>query len=236
MFNFSFYKVKMRVLIVFIILFAITFYLIYRDINKNNNRFRLDNFVEDFVNNRNFNQEEKFFNFFKKQKDDDPRTNNIKITYNNQQWIVQQADSAKMLNELVTRINTLIDNIKANPDKTYSLKRLKHWDSSFVFENIRESWKNDSTSYSINKGEELVFCIRDKINNSIHDINTLMFVAIHELAHIITDELQHTDKFWKNMKSLLQRAKDMGLYRYVNYNIDPVEYCGMTIDSTPEID
>lgn len=78
-----------------------------------------------------------------------------------------------------------------------------------------------------------MFCIRDKLNNSIHDINTLMFVAIHELAHIVTNELQHTDKFWNNMKKLLHRAEDIGVYKYVDYRMNPVEYCGMMIDSAP---
>lgn len=194
-----------------------------------NNKFKLNNFVEEFVSKQNIFENENFLNFFKK---DTPRTSNKTITYKNKKWVVQQADSAIMLDELITRINKLIDYIQEHPGDFY-LKKLKHWDSSFVLENIKESWKNQSTSYSINKGDELVFCIRDKLNNSIHDINTLMFVAIHELAHIVTDELQHTDKFWNNMKTLLKIAESMNLYVYVDYTMNPVEYCGMVIDSMP---
>lgn len=192
------------------------------------NYFRLDNFVENFVQSG---KQEHFLNFF--ENNDTPRSKNMTVMYNNKQWIVQQPDSAKMLNQLITRINILIDYIQEHPENTYTLERLKHWDSSFVLENIKESWKNNSTSYSINKGEELVFCIRDKLNNSIHDINTLMFVAIHELAHIVTNELQHTDKFWNNMRKLLHQAENLNLYHYVDYSRNPIEYCGMTIDSTP---
>lgn len=192
------------------------------------NYFQLDTFVEHFVQSG---KQEHFLNFF--ETNDTPRAKNMTVTYNNQHWVVQQPDSAKMLNQLITRINILIDYIKEHPENTYTLEKLKHWDSSFVLENIKESWKNNSTSYSINKGEELVFCIRDKLDNSIHDINTLMFVAIHELAHIVTNELQHTDKFWNNMRKLLHQAETLHLYRYVDYSRNPVEYCGMTIDSTP---
>ena len=207
--------------------------MLYFHYQNNNDKFKIDNFVEEFAySNDMFTKKESFIDFFKKQ-DDSPKKHNKTVMYNGKKWIVQQPDSAKMLDQLITRINAIIDNIRENPESTYSLQRLKHWDNTFVFENIKESWKNDSTSYSIDKGEELVFCIRDKINNSIHDINTLMFVAIHELAHIITDELQHTDKFWKNMKSLLKRAEIMGLYHNVDYNMTPVEYCGMTINSSP---
>lgn len=218
----------MFVLIIVIIVICIIFYLCMN--YTQNDKFKINNFVEEFASTTNMFEKESFLDFFKQS---EPKKSNISVKYNGKTWIVQQPDSAQMLEQLITRINKLIDNIKDNPEHTYSLKRLKYWDNTFVFENIKESWKNDSTSYSINKGEELVFCIRDKINNSIHDINTLMFVAIHELAHIITDELQHTQKFWNNMKSLLKRAELLGLYQNVDYSINPVEYCGMIINSSP---
>lgn len=209
--------------IIYVICIIIILILIRWMINKED-QFKLDNFVESFVNNQ-----EAFLNFTKSE----PRRKNNIVTFKNKKWVVQKEDSAIMLDELITRINKLIDYIKQYPQDTYSFKKLKHWDSSFVLENIKESWKTNSTSYSINKGDELVFCIRDKLNNSIHDINTLMFVAIHELAHIVTDELQHTQKFWNNMKSLLQTAENLNLYTYVDYSQNPIEYCGMTINSTP---
>lgn len=211
-------------MIILILLIVTVILLIW--LNNQADEFRLDHFVEDFCNNK-----EQFWNFFKQ--DPDPRKLNQIVTYHNKKWIVQQPDSAEMLDMLITRINKLIDSIKQYPDPDFTLTRLRHWDNTFVLENIKESWKNESTSYSINKGEQLVFCIRDKLNNSIHDINTLMFVAIHELAHIVTNELQHTDKFWNNMKKLLHRAEDIGVYKYVDYRMNPVEYCGMMIDSSP---
>lgn len=211
-------------MIILILLIVTVVLLIW--LNTQADEFRLDHFVEDFCNNK-----EQFWNFFKQ--DPDPRKLNQIVTYHNKKWIVQQPDSAEMLDMLITRINKLIDSIKQYPDPDFTLTRLRHWDNTFVLENIKESWKNESTSYSINKGEQLVFCIRDKLNNSIHDINTLMFVAIHELAHIVTNELQHTDKFWNNMKKLLHRAEDIGVYKYVDYRMNPVEYCGMMIDSSP---
>lgn len=210
-------------LLIILLIVAVVLLLLNHQIDE----FRLDNFVEDFCN-----PKEPFLNFFK-QGDPDPRKLNQIVTYHNKKWIVQQPDSAEMLDMLITRINKLIDNIKQYPDPDFTLTRLRHWDNTFVLENIKESWKNESTSYSINKGEQLVFCIRDKLNNSIHDINTLMFVAIHELAHIVTNELQHTKKFWNNMKKLLHRAEDIGVYRYVDYSTNPVEYCGMMIDGAP---
>ena len=54
------------------------------------------------------------------------------------------------------------------------------------------------TSYSINKGEQIVFCLRSKrFKDQIHRLNLVMYVAIHELAHVACPEYGHTDLFKK---------------------------------------
>ena len=85
----------------------------------------------------------------------------------------------------------------------------------------------------MNKGDELSLCIRDKKTNKFLDKNTIMFVAIHEVAHIMTKETGHTKKFWANMKFLLEKAIEAGYYYPVNYSMTPMNYCGLEIDSTP---
>src|SRR5690242_13768680 len=51
--------------------------------------------------------------------------------------------------------------------------------------------KANLTSYTENKGEQLVLCLREKMpkngENQLHDINTMMFVVCHELTHIMND-------------------------------------------------
>ena len=65
------------------------------------------------------------------------------------------------------------------------------------------------------------------------DMNTIIFVSIHELAHIMTPETGHTPLFWDNMKYLLEKASSIGIYNPVDYSKDPRMYCGMEINSTP---
>ena len=48
------------------------------------------------------------------------------------------------------------------------------------------------TSYSVNKGEKISICIRKEKDNSFIDDNTVLFVVIHELAHVMTPEVGHT--------------------------------------------
>ena len=63
--------------------------------------------------------------------------------------------------------------------------------------------------------------------------NTIVFVTIHEIAHIMTEEEQHPPIFWKNMKFILEQAEEIGLYVPINYNENPESYCGQIINSTP---
>ena len=88
------------------------------------------------------------------------------------------------------------------------------------------------TSYSLNKGELLVFCIRSKKTLKIHDMNELMYVAIHEIAHIGCPEIGHTDLFFKINTYLINKAIQYGIYKYVDYSKFNKEYCGMTLSVT----
>jgi hypothetical protein len=96
---------------------------------------------------------------------------------------------------------------------------------------------SEYTAYSENKGEKLAFCLnKEKTGMELIDINTLMFVATHELAHIMTISEGHKQEFWTNFKFLLENAKDAGLYNPVDYKKKPQSYCGMDITDNPYYD
>ena len=48
-------------------------------------------------------------------------------------------------------------------------------------------------------------CVKDENNNYYSD-NMLMYVALHELAHVLCDEIGHTPKFWAIFDQLLDKA------------------------------
>jgi hypothetical protein len=96
---------------------------------------------------------------------------------------------------------------------------------------------SEFTAYSENKGEKIAFCLnKKKEGNDLIDLNTLTFVAIHELAHIMTLSEGHKQIFWQNFKFLLENAKDAGLYTPVDYKKKPQAYCGMDITDNPFFD
>ena len=96
---------------------------------------------------------------------------------------------------------------------------------------------SEYTAYSENKGEKLAFCLnKEKNGTKLIDINTLTFVAIHELAHIMTVSEGHKQEFWQNFKFLLEQAKASKIYEPVDYKKNPEPYCGMDITDNPYYD
>lgn len=139
----------------------------------------------------------------------------------------------KKLKKLIYYVHTKAETDRNNRELSKYKKYVKKILDNIDTVDIKESSPNSKfTSYSINKGEEIVFCLRSKISNKLHDINELMYVAVHEIAHIGNPEVGHDDLFHAINKFLLKQAVEIGLYKYRDYAVEPVEYCGMTLTST----
>jgi predicted metal-dependent hydrolase len=98
-----------------------------------------------------------------------------------------------------------------------------------IYENDPNS---NLTSFSVNKGEEIAFCLKSKKNGNFHEINLLMYVAIHEMAHVACPEVGHGELFKKIFQFLVLRAMEIGIYNKEDYGQNPVEYCGMMLSSS----
>jgi hypothetical protein len=96
---------------------------------------------------------------------------------------------------------------------------------------------SELTAYSENKGEKIAFCLnKTKEGDQLIDLNTLTFVALHELSHIMTESIGHKQDFWMNFKFLLENAKEANIYQPIDYKKNPRDYCGMTINDNPYFD
>jgi len=96
---------------------------------------------------------------------------------------------------------------------------------------------SEYTAYSENKGSKLAFCLdTEKGLNNLIDENTLTFVGIHEISHIATSSIGHTNEFWKNFKFLLQEAVKINIYTPEDYKKKPKKYCGMKLTDNPYYD
>jgi len=98
----------------------------------------------------------------------------------------------------------------------------------------------DATSYTEDK-RTLILCLRNKKPNAngvyaLHDINTMMFVVLHELTHMANKYWQHNIDFWQLFKFFLNNSVEAGIYDPVDYGKYPLNYCGLDITYNPYFD
>lgn len=126
---------------------------------------------------------------------------------------------------------------KKYPDKPQVKQMVQNFraDPSRFIEATPES---EHTSSTVNKGEIINMCLRqrDGPDESLVDENVMMFVALHEFAHVCTDSVGHDSTFWNNFGWLLKEAEALNLYRYTDFAAHPVSYCGVYITDSPRYD
>lgn len=152
----------------------------------------------------------------------------------NVQNLPDKQEACERMAKLRSNLEKLIQSYKDDPS-TMSDPRVKIMVERFNPTNMCENDIDaNSTSYSENKGEKIVVCLRDKRHPyPFADENTVMFVVLHEMAHLMTTTIGHTPEFWANFKRILQDAIKCGIYTPVNYAKEPTGYCGMTITDSP---
>ncbi len=77
-----------------------------------------------------------------------------------------------------------------------------------VFENIK-LYKADK-SYTINK-EKVFICLKDK-NGEYYPLNMLVYVVLHEVAHVLNKDIGHTESFHKVFDNLRMQAFEAGVF------------------------
>ena len=159
----------------------------------------------------------------------------VKSKLDNKDYLVQRFPDSNKAAFLISKTRHNLDKLTNYCYKKYKTNAIKRLKNKFNSDSIVEVGKGSKyTSYSINKGEKIVLCLRSRDgNNKLIDENTLMFVAIHELAHIMTLSIGHTSEFWDNFRFLLRNAIQLKIYKDVDYKKYPQKYCGITVSSNP---
>ena len=160
----------------------------------------------------------------------------VKSTINNKKYLVQNKKDKKQAADLLATISEKLNKLVAYlVNKHQDNQDVARLNARFNANHITESsYKNKYTSYSINKGEKIVFCLRSRDEHeNLIDINTIMFVALHEITHIMTKSIGHTEEFWRNFKFILQESVELGIYKRDEYSKNPKKYCGIMITHSP---
>ena len=176
------------------------------------------------------------------------------INYNNYQILKKYDNKDKAssllsnidqnMNKMIEAFNTKYSNISdlnvCNKQKkllkTVKYKLNKTYKSNSLQENFPSVVGKD-VSYNVNKGEVISICLRNYNNpDEFHEFNDLLFVTIHEIAHSCNESYGHDRKFWKIFRILLEIAVENNLYKNVNYQRQPNNYCSMKITYNPIFD
>lgn len=156
-----------------------------------------------------------------------------------QRYCVRERAKLEMASDLLARVTKKCRELvtyvgQKHPDNENVQRLVQKFNPKVISETLPTS---EHTAYSENKGEKIAFCLNKKKDGTkLIDLNTLTFVAIHELSHIMTESEGHLQEFWKNFKFLLVNAKEAGIYNPVDYKNNPEPYCGMNITDNPYYD
>jgi len=159
---------------------------------------------------------------------------------NGNKYCVRERNKLELAADRLATINIKMNQLVAYVGEKYPKKEnVKRLVAKYNPRKISETLPtSEYTAYSENKGEKLAFCLdtEKESKGRLIDINTLMYVALHELSHIATESIGHTGEFWNNFKFLIKEAKEIGVYNPVDYKKEPARYCGMNITDNPYYD
>lgn len=141
-----------------------------------------------------------------------------------------------LLANITVNMNKLVKHLDEKyPDRENVKRLVKGYNPKTITETLPTS---EYTAYSENKGEKIAFCLNTekKDGSRLIDENTLMFVALHELSHVASKSIGHTDEFWNNFKFLIKEAETISIYNPEDYKKNSKRYCGTNIVDNPYFD
>jgi hypothetical protein len=149
-------------------------------------------------------------------------------------YIVRKLPDRQEAAEVMARINQRLIKVVSHMERKYP----KDPDVQRLVRNFNPDALSEGgmevgfTSYSVNKGEKIVLCIRQSSTDAFVDENVLTYVALHELAHLMTEEVGHPKPFWTNFKRIASQAVAIGVYHKADFQAQPQAYCGIEIKSS----
>jgi len=73
-----------------------------------------------------------------------------------------------------------------------------------------EVYKSNTGAYTLNK-KQIFLCLHDDDGN-YYDLNSLLYIFTHEIAHYLNPEVGHGDNFQRINAELLEKAEKLGIY------------------------
>lgn len=164
----------------------------------------------------------------------------VESTIDKQTYVVRNMPDRQQAADMLARIRQKLNKVVAHLGSKFStlpcVKRLTaryKGDADRMTESTPDS---KYTSYSVNKGEKIYFCLRQRgTREELVQENIMMFVSLHELSHIMTESVGHTPEFWHTFAFVLREAAAIDVYQPRDFSDEPAEYCGVQITDIPRI-
>lgn len=169
--------------------------------------------------------------------DIDNRTYMIRRGHNQtQKFYKESANTLAIINQRMEKLIDHLDKTYSNDSsKNYFIKKLKESYNPYMISEAAVDKRY--TTYTVDK-KDMHICLRTRDSEEkVYDINTLMYVVLHESAHLAnysqdgTAIIGHGNSFKMIFKFLVEQAIKLGLYNYVDYANVPQEYCGILVQS-----
>ena len=163
----------------------------------------------------------------------------VKSSVDGKEYLVRDLPDKQEAANLLAKVRIKLNNLKMHlegkyPDKPQVKQLIQNFknDPKRFLESTPDA---EFTSYSVNKGESVHLCLRQRegADESLVKEEVMVFVAIHEMSHILTESLGHGPDFWNNFAWLLKEAELINIYKHQDFKAHPVKYCGMSITDEP---
>ena len=118
--------------------------------------------------------------------------------------------------ELIRLERVIADVVNAYEEKTGVKIDVNISKMSFI------SWSK--VPFTIDK--KMIYVCTEKFDS----FDSLIFVTLHELAHVVTEEIGHTALFWDNFRTLLDIATDRG---HIKRHVPSSKVCGVRVGPKP---
>jgi len=142
-----------------------------------------------------------------------------------------EEQAVNFLAKIDKRISHFVNHLQRKHPNDKRIKRFHKLKNRKI---IEPELIKDTSSYTINKGEILAFCVRLKSDHTkFHDEDILDFVIIHELAHVISKSIGHTQEWLSNFKFLLHSLAESNIYIPIDYSKKNDNYCGIVVTNNP---
>ena len=150
------------------------------------------------------------------------------------EFLKKSANALATINARVEQLIMHLQNHYGNDlHKEYFIKKLRENYNPYMISEAAVDPRY--TTYTVDK-QDMHICLRtrDQFEN-IYNIDVLMFVVLHELAHLCNYDqfgipiIGHGNEFKTIFKFLVEESIKINIYKYTDYSRNPQSYCGITI-------